>query len=48
MTRLNRDAVVALVLLLGCGVFFWATFHIEQTNYGTPPRGSGRACCSAS
>ena len=35
MSRLNRDAVVALVLLLGCGVFLWATFHMEQTNYGT-------------
>ena len=35
MQRLNRDAVVALVLLLGCGVFFWASFHIEETSYGT-------------
>ncbi|MEM7226740.1 MAG: tripartite tricarboxylate transporter TctB family protein [Pseudomonadota bacterium] len=26
---------MALVLLLGCGVFFWATFQIQETNYGT-------------
>jgi hypothetical protein len=35
MVRLNRDTYVAIVLLLVCGVFFWATFDIRQPNYGT-------------
>ena len=34
MARLNRDAIVAILLLVACGVFFWATFDIRQPNYG--------------
>ena len=34
MDRLNRDAVIAIVLLVFCGVFFWATFDIRQPDYG--------------
>lgn len=34
MTRLNRDTVVAIILLVACGVFFWASFDIRQPNYG--------------
>jgi hypothetical protein len=33
--RINRDAVVAIILLLFAGVFFAATFTIRQTSYGT-------------
>ena len=33
--RINRDAVVAIILLLFSGVFFAATFTIRQTSYGT-------------
>jgi len=35
MERLNRDAIVAVVLLLVCGIFFWASFDIRQPDYGT-------------
>ena len=34
MRRLNQDAVVAIVLLVFCGVFFWASFDIRQPDYG--------------
>ena len=34
MERLNRDSVVAIALLLFCGVFFWASFDIRTPNYG--------------
>ncbi|MDD9878250.1 MAG: tripartite tricarboxylate transporter TctB family protein [Magnetovibrio sp.] len=34
MTRLNRDTYVAILLLLFCGVFIWATFDIRQPDYG--------------
>ena len=34
MARLNRDTIVAIVLLLGCGVFFWASFDIRHPDYG--------------
>ena len=37
MTRLNRDAIVAIFLLLFCGVFITASFEIEETSYGTMP-----------
>lgn len=33
--RINREAVVAVILLLFSGVFFAATFTIRQTSYGT-------------
>ncbi len=34
MGRLNRDAVIAIVLLMACGVLFWATFDIRVPDYG--------------
>ncbi len=34
MSRLNRDTVVAIVLLVFIGVFFWTTFDIRQPDYG--------------
>ena len=34
MERLNRDAVIAIVLLVFCGVCFWASFDIRQPDYG--------------
>ncbi|GBF25785.1 hypothetical protein MnTg02_00819 [bacterium MnTg02] len=35
MVRINRDVVVAVVLLLICGIFFWASFDIRQPDYGS-------------
>jgi len=32
--RLNRDVIVAVVLLVFCGVFFWASFDIRHPEYG--------------
>ena len=34
MGRLNRDATIAIVLLMACGVLFWSTFDIRTPNYG--------------
>ncbi len=34
MQRLNRDAVIAIVLLMVCGILFWATFSIRTPDYG--------------
>ena len=34
MGRLNRDAVIAIVLLMACGVLFWSTFTIRTPDYG--------------
>ena len=34
MERINRDVVIAVVLLVFCGVFFWSSFDIRQTDYG--------------
>ena len=34
MTKVNRDAFVATVLLLVCGILFWASFDIRQPDYG--------------
>lgn len=34
MARVNRDVVVALLLLLFCGVFLWESFNIQLTDYG--------------
>lgn len=34
MARINRDVVVAIVLLLGCGAFFVASFDIEAALFG--------------
>lgn len=33
MTRLNRDAISAIVILLVGSVFVWATFRIPDMNY---------------
>ena len=35
MSAINRDTVVAVFLLLFCGVFFAASFRIEETSYAT-------------
>lgn len=35
VSAINRDTVVAVFLLLLCGLFYAASFQIEQTNYGT-------------
>jgi len=37
MQRLNRDAIIAIVLLALCGAFFWASFDIRQPDYGVLP-----------
>jgi len=34
MERINRDAVIAIVLLVFCGVMFWSSFDIRQPDYG--------------
>ena len=34
MERLNRDAVIAIALLLFCGVLFWSSFDIRTPDYG--------------
>jgi putative tricarboxylic transport membrane protein len=34
MGRLNRDAVIAIVLLTACGGLFWSTFSIRVPDYG--------------
>jgi hypothetical protein len=34
MGRLNRDAVIAIVLLMACGILFWSTFSIRVPDYG--------------
>ena len=35
MNTINRDTVIAIFLLLFCGVFFAASFQIEKTTYAT-------------
>lgn len=35
MNRINRDTIVAVFLLLFCGVFFAASLRIEETSYAT-------------
>ena len=37
MERLNRDVYIAILLLVLCGVFFWASFDIREPDYGTLP-----------
>ncbi len=34
MARFNRDTIVAIFLLMFCGVFIWATFDIRTPDYG--------------
>lgn len=33
MRGANRDTVVAVILLVVCGVLFWQTFHIQDPGY---------------
>lgn len=35
MARLNRDTLIALLLLVFCGVMISASLEIKDTNYGT-------------
>jgi putative tricarboxylic transport membrane protein len=35
MNRINRDTLVAIFLLLFCGVFLASTFYIRETTYAT-------------
>ena len=37
MNRLNRDTVVAIILMVFCGIFFWASFSIREPDYGVLP-----------
>ena len=34
MTRVNRDTVAAILLLVGCGVLLVASFDIREPDYG--------------
>jgi hypothetical protein len=34
MTRVNRDTVVAILLLVGCGILINASFDIREPDYG--------------
>ncbi len=34
MGRLSRDTVIAIVLLMACGILFWSTFSIRDPDYG--------------
>ena len=35
MSRINRDVIVAVILLLICGVLFTVSFGIREPDYGT-------------
>ena len=35
MGRISRDSVIALLLLVFCGTFFWASFQIEDMGYSS-------------
>ena len=35
MARINRDTLIAVFLLLVCGIFIWASFDIREPDYGT-------------
>jgi len=34
MGRLRQDTVIAIVLLMACGILFWSTFSIRVPDYG--------------
>jgi len=34
MQRINRDSVLAMTLLVACGVLLWASFDIREPDYG--------------
>lgn len=33
MNKLNRDAIIAILLLMLCGIFFWQTFYIREVPF---------------
>jgi len=33
MNKLNRDAIIAILLLMLCGVLFWQTFNIREVPF---------------
>lgn len=35
MTLPKRDTLIAILLLLLCGLLFWASFDIRSPDYGT-------------
>lgn len=35
MARVNRDVIVAVLLLVFCAALFWASYDIRETSYGT-------------
>jgi hypothetical protein len=35
MSRINRDTIIAILLLITWSVFMWASFDIRQIDYGT-------------
>jgi len=37
MNSVNRDSIIAILLLVMCGTFFVASFDIRVPNYGTLP-----------
>jgi hypothetical protein len=37
MNRVNRDSIIAILLLMMCGTFFVASFDIRVPDYGTLP-----------
>lgn len=37
MNRVNQDTVIAILLLMMCGIFFIASFDIRVPDYGTLP-----------
>ena len=37
MNRLNRDTVIAIILMVFCVIFFWASFSIREPDYGVLP-----------
>ena len=34
MKNINSDTLIAIFLLLGCGVLFWSSFEIREPDYG--------------
>ena len=34
MKNINSDTLIAIFLLLGCGVLFWSSFDIREPDYG--------------
>lgn len=35
MARVNRDVIIAILLLVFCAALFWASYDIRETSYGT-------------